>query len=202
MSRFAYNHPDAIQLCTQRICDVLQSLSKGKKVICVCIGTDRSTGDALGPLVGTLLSKKTVPGVTIKGTLEKPVHAMNLQETMQQLHQQPNSIILAIDACLGKAKNIGMIQIGSGPIKPGAGVNKDLPPVGQIHITGIVNVAGLMEFLVLQNTRLHIVMQMAEVISTSLYSAFQRLHGLENPAIQNPHSYPKSYPNSKNNRFI
>ena len=79
--------------------------------------------------------------------------------------------ILAVDACLGQSKNVGSIQVGLGPDQTGAGVNKDLPEIGQLHITGIVNVAGFMEYVVLQNTRLSLVMKMAEIISTSIHSA-------------------------------
>ena len=56
-------------------------------------------------------------------------------------------------------------------MKPGAGVNKDLPPVGDIHLTGIVNVGGFMEYFVLQNTRLSIVFHMADVIAECLYQS-------------------------------
>ena len=55
--------------------------------------------------------------------------------------------------------------------KPGAGVNKQLPEVGDIHITGIVNVSGFMEFFVLQNTRLNLVMKMAKTIANGIYQA-------------------------------
>ncbi|MDQ0659408.1 putative sporulation protein YyaC [Paenibacillus sp. W2I17] len=64
----------------------------------------------------------------------------------------------------------------NGPLKPGAGVNKELPPVGDIHLTGIVNVGGFMEYFVLQNTRLSLVMRMSEIISSSLYSAIREWH--------------------------
>ena len=47
-------------------------------------------------------------------------------------------------------------------------MNKQLPEVGKMHIIGVVNVGGFMEYLVLQNTRLSLVMRMAEVISESL----------------------------------
>ncbi|MFT8319315.1 MAG: DUF1256 domain-containing protein [Bacillus sp. (in: firmicutes)] len=36
--------------------------------------------------------------------------------------------------------------------------------VGDIHITGIVNVSGYMEFLVLQSTKLSLVLKMANSI--------------------------------------
>jgi putative sporulation protein YyaC len=56
---------------------------------------------------------------------------------------------------------------------PGAGVNKDLPPVGQLHITGIVNVGGYMEYMILQNTRLNLVMRLADVIVGGLNKAIR-----------------------------
>ncbi len=174
MSRIAYHHPAAIELCTKQILLALNTIPKQEKIICVCIGTDRSTGDSLGPIVGTFLKKQPLPDIEVWGTLDEPVHAINLKSTLEQISQRyHHPTILAVDACLGQSKNVGSIQVGLGPIKPGAGVNKDLPEIGQIHITGIVNVAGFMEYVVLQNTRLSLVMKMAEIISTSLHTAFQ-----------------------------
>ncbi|MNT94758.1 hypothetical protein D3C72_2365110 [compost metagenome] len=49
-------------------------------------------------------------------------------------------------------------------MKPGAGVGKDLPPVGDYNIVGIVNVSGFMEYFVLQNTRLSLVYQLKNEI--------------------------------------
>ena len=48
-------------------------------VIFLCIGTDRSTGDSLGPLVGHKLRKCRLKKAAVIGTLDKPVHAMNLE---------------------------------------------------------------------------------------------------------------------------
>ncbi|MNR50653.1 hypothetical protein D3C85_1702050 [compost metagenome] len=68
---------------------------------------------------------------------------------------------------------MGCIQVVHGPLRPGAGVNKELPPVGDIHLTGIVNVGGFMEYFVLQNTRLSLVMRLSDIIATSLYGAIK-----------------------------
>jgi putative sporulation protein YyaC len=136
----------------------------------ICIGTDRSTGDSLGPLVGTLLKKRNTKGHDDELIQTMLIAFDSTQHTLHTIERQhSNPFVVAIDACLGQHASIGTIQIGHGPMKPGAGVNKDLPPVGDIHITGIVNVGGFMEFMVLQNTRLSLVMDMAETISTSLY---------------------------------
>lgn len=140
-------------------------------VVIACIGTDRSTGDSLGPLVGTLLNEKKLPfNYFVYGTLSEPIHALNLEEkinTIRELHGQ--AFIIAIDASLGSLKNVGHIKIGKGPLKPGTGVNKQLPEIGTIHITGTVNISGFMEYLILQNTRLHTVMEMAKVIVNAIY---------------------------------
>ena len=47
----------------------------------VCIGTDRSTGDALGPLVGSRLTewRSVRDRIRVVGTLDEPVHAGNLR---------------------------------------------------------------------------------------------------------------------------
>ena len=143
-----------------------------RSVIAMCIGTDRSTGDSLGPLVGDMLVKFKMNGVHVYGTLENPVHARNLEETLTNariLH--PDAFLVAVDASLGILDHVGCISVGKGPIKPGAGLKKELPPVGDMHITGIVNTGGFMDFLVLQSTRLSVVMKMADVIARSLHMA-------------------------------
>ncbi|WP_027364734.1 spore protease YyaC [Desulfotruncus alcoholivorax] len=138
-------------------------------IILLCIGTDRSTGDCLGPLVGNILSHEPQEFIHVFGTLDKPVHAANLQETIDHINQLYRApFIIALDACLGGIENIGCITVGDGSLQPGAGVNKNLPKVGNMHVTGIVNVGGFMEYLVLQNTRLNLVMKMATTIASAI----------------------------------
>jgi len=137
-------------------------------IVFVCIGTDRSTGDSLGPLVGYKIGKFKYKNVSLYGTLDNPVHAKNIDEVMSRIKALGNPLIIAVDACLGKMEHVGYICMGEGSLKPGAGVNKDLAPVGDIYITGIVNFGGFMDFLVLQNTRLSLVMKMADMISMGI----------------------------------
>lgn len=138
-------------------------------LVIVCIGTDRATGDSLGPLVGYKLDTLNYDEVNVYGTLDNPIHAKNLEENLYRIKKlHPNALILAIDACLGASENVGCLILGEGPIKPGAGVEKDLPSIGDIHITGIVNFSGLTNMVILQNTRLSLVMKMADTISTGM----------------------------------
>lgn len=156
-----------------------ERLSNSSDLVIFCIGTDRSTGDSLGPLVGHKLSPliRNYKGVTLIGTLEKPVHAQNLEFNIDLLYKNhKNPLVIAIDSSLGSQKKVGYLSIKDSPIRPGAGVNKSLPSIGDISITGIVNISGMMEFMVLQNTRLSLVMNMAEIITKSLFLSLYRLN--------------------------
>ena len=53
--------------------DFRNFLDGEKTVVFLCIGTDRATGDALGPLVGSYLLKNGLENVY--GTVDEPVHA-------------------------------------------------------------------------------------------------------------------------------
>lgn len=140
-----------------------------KELIILCIGTDRSTGDSLGPLTGTLLDRKKYFPATVIGNVHNPVHASNLDQIITEINQKySRSFIIAIDAGLGKQSSVGYIDVKKGPLKPGTGVNKKLPEIGDMHITGLVNVGGYMEYLVLQSTRLSVVFKMAETISKAI----------------------------------
>jgi putative sporulation protein YyaC len=135
----------------------------------VCIGTDRSTGDSLGPLVGYKLQNIKSSTVKVYGSLESPVHAKNLNDKIREInssHDKP--LILAVNACLGKVEHVGFINVCKGSIIPGSGVSKDLPPVGDVSVKGIVNMGGFMDLMVLQNTRLGMVMKMAEIIASAI----------------------------------
>lgn len=148
------------------------------KCILLCIGTDRFIGDCLGPLSGTLLSKLNLQ-IPILGTLENPVHAVNLRKTMSYIKTSYSGHkVIAIDACLGTRQSVGYIQVKEGSIQPGRGVGKRLTQVGDCSIIGIVDEAVESDdyeyenYLRINNVRLGLVMKMAETITKGIYSAF------------------------------
>ncbi len=141
--------------------------------VILCIGTDRVTGDSLGPLIGYKLSRIQLDKIHVYGTLENPVHAQNLNETIALIQaNHPDVPIIAIDASLGNRKHLGYVTLGKGPLLPGAGVNKELPAVGDICITGIVNTSGVLEQMLLQTTRLSVVMSLADCIVKAIHFAY------------------------------
>jgi putative sporulation protein YyaC len=147
-----------------------------KEIVIMCIGTDRSTGDSLAPIVGTMIQDFCKENnIKLIGTLEYPCHAKNLHELYSAVDVE-NSLVIAIDASLGSIDNIGKAFVTNGSITPGAALNKDLGNVGDISIAGIVNVSGSFEFMILQNTRLHTVYSMAESISKAVIECISTLN--------------------------
>ncbi len=143
----------------------------------LCIGTDKFIGDCLGPITGTFLQKLNLSH-PIYGTLENPVHAVNLTRTVIEVKARyPKYKIVAIDACLGAEEGIGCIQAREGCIQPGRGVGKKLLPVGDLSIIGIVDSfsesgdSNYNNYFLSHNVRLSLVMKMAEVITKSIYTA-------------------------------
>jgi putative sporulation protein YyaC len=142
-------------------------LPRQQSIVWLCIGSERSTGDALGPLVGTELSRRGINNVL--GTLKAPVHADNLNEVRVTLRRDfPGAYVVAIDAMLGAFDKVGYIYVREGAVMPGAGVGKTLPPIGYMHIVGVVNIGGTLEQMVLMTTPLSRVMVMADVIADGI----------------------------------
>jgi len=164
---------------SMKLGNLLYSLTprQDRPIIILSVGTDRSTGDSLGPFVGSYLKDHCKPqSIKIYGTLDEPIHAKNLHSKINYLYQRyKKPFIIAVDASLGKSSSIGFITCGKGPLKPGTAINKDLPSVGDLYITGIVNLAGFMEYAVLQSTRLSLVISMAKYISKGISLYDQKL---------------------------
>lgn len=153
--------------------DMIQMIKEEGKtegVVFLCIGTDRSTGDSLGPLIGYKLRGKRVEHAVVVGDLEQPVHAMNLEFFSEMVKRRyPNHVVVAVDASVGNKDHIGCITLGKGSLKPGLGVRKELMAVGDIFLTGIVGGCGSGDPLMLQSIRLSVVMRLADCICDSIF---------------------------------
>lgn len=154
-----------------------------RPLVFLCIGSDRATGDSLGPLVGQKLSeglnsKKAV----VYGTLCQTVHAGNLVNMLAEIHNRyKNPYIIAIDASLGIPEHIGYVTLGNGSLRPGIGVSHILPEAGDIHITGIVNHSSKNNHQTLQTTRLLTVMELASFIADGILDALHVSTPLQRP---------------------
>lgn len=88
---------------------ILHCPKKWTEIVFLCIGSDRVTGDCLGPYIGHLLHPHETGHIFVYGTLSCPVHALNLEKTsslITRLH--PHALVIAIDASLGQKKTPGL----------------------------------------------------------------------------------------------
>ncbi|MCY7483596.1 spore protease YyaC [Paenibacillus alvei] len=152
---------------------------QGEEVVFICIGTDRSTGDALGPLVGSRLAQS---GLKVIGTMEEPCDATNLEFRISSLRKE--EVTIAIDACLGHPGSVGQYLVRYSSLQPAESVGADMPAVGQYSIACVVNVNGPKPYWTLQTTSLHHVMKMADDVAGAIIESF-----LPQPSI-NPNHLP------------
>ncbi|MBD5585655.1 MAG: spore protease YyaC [Clostridia bacterium] len=161
-------------LAPQGICLTLKRLLEKSSLtpVILCIGSDLSVGDSLGPVTGTLL-KEQLSGLNcyVYGTLSKPITAHEVKymnEFLRATH--PEHPIVAIDAAVGLAGDIGLIKLAPKGIKPGSGANKKLALVGDASIMGIVAEHSMFNYSLFSATRLNIIYKMAKIIAEGVSS--------------------------------
>ncbi|WP_138755733.1 spore protease YyaC [Paenibacillus sinopodophylli] len=140
------------------------------RVVFVCIGSDRSSGDSFGPLVGSMLAERGWQNVI--GTLQQPCDAHAVEQAVQAIPKE--ATVIAIDACLGKPSSIGRFLIEEGPLQPGKAIGRRLPPIGQFSIAGVVNANGPKAYWMLQTTSLYQVLRMARELADAIGSAWEK----------------------------
>ena len=68
------------------LCDIVsKNILPNQEIIILCIGSDRSTGDSLGPLIGHQFRDYISPGIYLIGDLNQPVHAANLNYCLKTI---------------------------------------------------------------------------------------------------------------------
>ena len=83
----------------------------------------------------------------------------------------PLSKIIVIDAAVGNKEDVGQVKIYDQGIKPGLGVNKNLPLVGDVSIIGIVS-NNINDKNALASVRLWLVEKLASDIINGVRAAF------------------------------
>lgn len=145
-------------------------LKEDKPPVVLCIGSDLVSGDALGPVTGTLLAERTenIP-VYIYGKLSAPVTAKEIRYVNTFLRRtHPDRRILAVDAAVGSAGEVGLIRVQDSPLFPGSGANKKLEKTGDVSILGIVAEKSLFNYSSLSSIRIHTIYKMSFVIAEAI----------------------------------
>ncbi len=146
------------------------------ELVILCVGTDKVTGDCLGPLVGTklkeLLSGYNIFNINIYGTLDNNISYINAKTNLNMIKKMhPNAYIIVVDAALSKRENIGKIFINQKETVLGRGLNKNKIKVGRLSIKGVVgenhNISKY-NFYSLRNTSLNTVINLANIIAEGI----------------------------------
>lgn len=144
------------------------------KLIFLCIGTDRVIGDSFGPLVGYKLKYlfRNEENIKVIGSLENTVCAHNISKIISEINEMyKDSFLIAIDAAFSNKNNIGQVLVSRNSINVGSGFNRNNICIGDISIKGIVSKSfnnPKYNFKLLQNTRLNLIMSMADSVSQGI----------------------------------
>ena len=145
-----------------------------ENLVFICIGTPLVSGDSLGPAIGETLKQYNLRN--IYGTKSDPVHALNLTEKFSAIKKKhPGAFIVAIDASFGTRIHLGNICFDKGPIFPGQGVRKELPPIGDLSITAIVCSNGPLRQKRLELTPIRKISIQADIISRGILQSMMIL---------------------------
>lgn len=112
---------------------------KNSETIVVCIGSDKVSGDMLGPLVGSALREEYRLPCPVYGAVGESVNGLNLDEYLSMIGKRHgHSRVIAVDAALGKKEDVGRIRLKKGGIKAGGAMEREGAKIGDLGIVGVV----------------------------------------------------------------
>lgn len=75
--------------------------------------------------------------MTVIGTLEHPVHAVNLDRTIEEMEEHyPDAIIVAVDAAVGRWDHVGLVTLEKGRCVRDSACERNLPPLATFPSPG------------------------------------------------------------------
>lgn len=166
--------------CVEFIID-FYSKSTANEIVVINIGTDRCTGDCFGPVLGSLLEGNI--NLNVYGTLEYPIHALNLKRELTYIkHKHPNAFVIATDSCLGNS--VDEIQLRDLPIKPGAGLGKNLQEIGDLSFIYIVGNIEDSSFFAGINYKIGLAYKAAKQICNVINEVERKLECIKNKEME------------------
>lgn len=101
------------------------------KIDVFCIGTPHVAGDAIGPLVGSMLQQQSFDvDVNIIGSVKNPVTYTSYSRHKELLRD--DAFIIVVDSTVGV--NVGTYEIVMEPTKPGGALSTGIEPIGDVSV--------------------------------------------------------------------
>lgn len=111
----------------------------GREKVVVCIGSDRVSGDMLGPMVGSSLREEYRLPCPVYGWVGESVNGINLESYLAMIKERHEGcVIIAVDAALGRESDVGSVRIKKGGIKAGGALERKGASVGDLGVIGVV----------------------------------------------------------------
>lgn len=158
------------EYCSSAITEaLLRSCGEQESVALVFIGTDSNVGDSLAPLAGSLTNGGGEAGAFVYGNLNCPITAADVPYVSAYIkNAHPQSKIIVVDAAVGKKEDVGNVKVMQKSIRPGLGVNKILPPIGDVSVIGVVAERSQNKLSLLGSAKVSQVYAMAKVIADGI----------------------------------
>ena len=110
-----------------------------RETVIFCIGSERVSGDRIGPLVGDLLRYRYNVPCFVYGTTSAPINGINLTEYREKAREKhPYADFISIDAAVGNKEDLGKIKYKQGGVKAGGALGEGQEPFGDVGIMGVV----------------------------------------------------------------
>jgi putative sporulation protein YyaC len=145
--------------------------------VVMCIGSDRVSGDLLGPAVGKKLVEYNLRAY-VYGVTGRNINGANIDfydGFIREVHK--DSKVVAVDACLGAEKEIGKIKVGNRGVGAGHAVRKTGKRYGDIGIVGIVAENAEDNVMQLLSVEVSLVEELSARIAEYLAENLERLVG-------------------------
>ena len=140
-----------------------------KKIIIMCIGTDRIIGDSFGPLVGYNLKKYNINNIYIEGDIRNVICANNILKEKNRIYEEyKNPFIICVDSCLSSVYKEKTIIVEEHGTIPGAGLGKNIQRIGNMSVKGVVSSYAKNRLNALLNVRLNMVIDMADTVANGI----------------------------------
>ena len=142
-----------------------------KETVVLCVGSDKVSGDCLGPTVGSLLIEKYNVNAFVYGCIGRTVNSLNIAEYKDFLREKhPNAFIIAVDACLGSKNDVGKIKINDKGVAAGLAVGRKTGRIGDIGVLGIVSEISKDNLSALLSSPYSMVYELAEKVAGKVAS--------------------------------
>lgn len=146
-----------------------------QKPVILCVGTQKVSGDMLGPMVGSILTEKYNINSYVYGTLNNPVNGLNIEEYIsfiKKIHSK--SLIITVDAAMGLKNEVGLVKLKKDGIVAGAAFGRKKKTIG-IGLVGVVAEKDDNPINKLMTVKVSFVECLAEKIATVIDSSINSL---------------------------